>query len=665
MVFALLIPTVVFSQSDISNSDLVEKILESVADENTQNRDYTNLLDAVEFLINNPVDMNKATAEDLQRISLFNDYQIKSLLKYRKNNGVFLSIYELQLVPGFSTEFIQTIAPLICVNPNLSVVETAYRHHLMLLKTEANLQKEKAYNVDSDSSRYLGNPWKYYTRYQYTANNKIQFGFTAEKDKGEPFFASENSKGFDYYSAYLQLNKIAFFEQINVGDYQVKFGQGLSLWSGMRQGKSSFTTQNRRKRQGVAAYKSTNENLFFRGISTVVKPIKKGELTLFASSKKIDATVDTTTSFISGIVNTGLHRNLKEFDKKHQIKEQALGGCFTMNTQKIKAGLSFIYYKYSSPLQLKTQSYTHYNFTGTNNYNISFNYKTNFKNMTLFGEIARSKSGGLAFLQGVNLQLHAQIFIEGIYRNYAKNYHARYATAFGERGENRNERGFYFGTTIYPFPKWSVKAYYDLYEFPWLTYNASAPVRGHDYFAQIDFTPNNKFNIYFRYKQENKPENTGVFFTKSPVDMQKNQYRLHFDIKPAPNWKLRNRMEFSCYKKQQKKENGFLIYQDIIYQLSNLPLRIGVRYAIFDTDSYNTRIYAYENDVLYGYSIPAYYDKGSRFYVNLKYQVHRKIALYLRYAQIKYANKKSMGSGLSAIDGNTKSDIKLLLKVEL
>ncbi len=663
--FALTAPAVVFSQSNISNSDLVEKILESVAEKNTQNMDYTNLLDAVEFLSNNPLDINTATAEELQHIYLFNDYQIKSLLKYRKNNGTFFSIYELQLVPGFSTDFIQTIAPLIRIKPNIPELDRKYTRQLILLKAETNLQKEKAYNMDSDSSKYLGNPYKYYIRYQYIINSKIQFGFTAEKDKGEPFFTTPNGQGFDYYSGYFQIKKVGFFQQINVGDYQVKFGEGLNLWSGIRQGKSSFTTQNRRKLQGINAYKSTNENLFFRGISAIITPIKNSELGVFASSKKIDATIDTSENFISGIVNTGLHRNLKEFDKKHNIKEQALGAYFIINKRIIKAGISFTYYKYSSPLENKKQLYAYHNFKGTDNYNVSVNYKTNLKNITLFGEIARCKSGGLGFLQGANLQLHPQIFIEGIYRNYEKNYHTRYAAAFGERSENRNERGFYLGTTIYPLPKWSIKAYYDQYEFPWLTYRASSPISGHDYFAEIDFKPNNNLTVYFRYKQENKPENSHKLPIQSTVEVQKNHYRLHLTAEPAPNWQLRNRVEFSYYKKQQRTEHGFLAYQDIIYQFNKLPLRVGIRYAVFDTDSYNTRIYAYENDVLYGYSIPAYYDKGTRFYINVKYQILKNAVLYFRYAQTQYANKKSMGSGLSTIKGSTKSDIKILVKVNL
>lgn len=112
-----------------------------------------------------------------------------------------------------------------------------------------------------------------------------------------------------------------------------------------------------------------------------------------------------------------------------------------------------------------------------------------------------------------------------------------------------------------------------------------------------------------------------------------------------------------------EKENGYLIYQDIIFHHATLPLTSSIRYALFDTDSFDTRIYAYENDILYAFSIPAYFNKGSRFYFNLKYKLNKNASLYFRYAQTQYANTKNISSGTSKISGDTKSEIKLQLKL--
>ncbi len=58
---------------------------------------------------------------------------------------------------------------------------------------------------------------------------------------------------------------------------------------------------------------------------------------------------------------------------------------------------------------------------------------------------------------------------------------------------------------------------------------------------------------------------------------------------------------------------GYLLSQNLVFKLPIRHLSLTVLYALFDTDSYDERIYAYESDVLYGYSVPSYYGKGIRF----------------------------------------------------
>ena len=57
---------------------------------------------------------------------------------------------------------------------------------------------------------------------------------------------------------------------------------------------------------------------------------------------------------------------------------------------------------------------------------------------------------------------------------------------------------------------------------------------------------------------------------------------------------------------------GCLLSQDLSYKSPKQNITLSLLYALFDVDSYNERIYSYENDVQYSYSIPAYYGKGIR-----------------------------------------------------
>ena len=659
-----------FAQNSANRNDLIESLIESIAENSDENLDYTDLLEEISLLLNKPINVNSATNKDLKKLYLLNGNQIESLLQYRETSGQILSIYELQLIPGLSYELIRKIEPLICFDSKSKNASQIKRRaqHLLLLRSEKSLEKEEGYKTENPNTKYLGNSWKYYTRYQFKSpKDKLILGVTAEKDKGEPFFEDKNSDGFDFYSGYLQFKTNKFFQQIILGDFQVKFGQGLSLWSGLSGGKSSFTTQNAYKSQAIKGYHSTDENQFFRGASVLLKPAKNIKLALFASSKERDGNLnaDTTDSFISSIINDGYHRNRNEMDKKHQLTETSYGAYVLLMLRKLEMGISLFEYEYSPEVRNQDQLYSYYNFQGKRNYNLSFTYETHVRSMHLYGEIAKSKSGGLAILQGANIQVHPQLNFELIYRKYDEDYHAHFSNAFGEQSKTQNEEGFYMGLEFHPFPKWTLKAYYDQFEFPWLKHSVNSPSSGHEYFSQVEFTPNEKLSLYFRYKQESKPENNHSEIIKSPVDIDRNQYRLHLSAKMDENWEIRNRLEVSNYQKEETKENGFLIYQDVIYHFSKLPVTASFRYAIFDTDSYNTRIYAYENDILYAYSIPAYYSKGSRMYLNLKYKINKNCSFYAKYSQTKYSDTESFGSGTSEISGDTKSEIKLQLRFRI
>jgi len=45
----------------------------------------------------------------------------------------------------------------------------------------------------------------------------------------------------------------------------------------------------------------------------------------------------------------------------------------------------------------------------------------------------------------------------------------------------------------------------------------------------------------------------------------------------------------------------------LIFKPLSFPVSFSTRLACFDTESYNARIYANENDILYAYSFPVYY----------------------------------------------------------
>ena len=526
--------------------------------------------------------------------------------------------------------------------------------------------------LENPNARYLGSSLKLYTRHKYNLGNKIYAGFTAEKDAGEEFFGGSNKQGFDFYSAHLQINRLGKIKTLLIGDYHLRFGQGLTLWSGLSFDKSPYVLNIKKNAQGIVKYTSTDENHFFRGIATTVS-FNNLDITAFLSGKMLDAntsqsdTSGSQTVIVENLQNSGLHAIPGQVEDKDAISETIFGTHLSYNHEKFRVGGTFVQSIFGAELIKKSQPYRQFDFTGKENTNFGLDYQFGLKNVILFGESSYTLHKGLALVNGALLNLSSRVSLSAIYRTYQKNYHAFYSNAFSENTENRNERGLYLGAEVLPAKNLKVSAYVDVYSFPWLKYRVNAPSYGQGYFVQADFFPGDKMSMYLRFKHKTKQININqdTPSVDHPENTHHQIFRYHLSYRISEAVQFRNRIEITRYTREPNtKETGYLLYQDILFSPANFPLSLSFRYAIFDTDTYNTRIYAYENDVLYSFSIPAYYSKGIRTYCLVKYTCREKIDLWLRYAQTYYANKTSIGSGLNEINGQTKSEIKLQVRIK-
>lgn len=122
----------------------------------------------------------------------------------------------------------------------------------------------------------------------------------------------------------------------------------------------------------------------------------------------------------------------------------------------------------------------------------------------------------------------------------------------------------------------------------------------------------------------------------------------------------RNRVEWSNINNGES--NGFMIYQDIIWKPKIFPLVLKSRLAYYETDDNASRIYAYENDVLNSFSVPAYFGEGTRFYLYLRYNGLRNLSIEGRYANTFRNTDEGIGSGNELIEGRNRSDIRVQLK---
>src|SRR5207244_934487 len=121
---------------------------------------------------------------------------------------------------------------------------------------------------------------------------------------------------YDFYSFHLMIRDLGIVKKFVVGDYQLGYGQGLTLWSGLAYGKSADVMNIKRNAQGIRAYTSVNEFSLFRGAATSLG-YKYFSLDVFYSNRKLDANFTTIDSvndiqLISSISQAGYHRTKSE-----------------------------------------------------------------------------------------------------------------------------------------------------------------------------------------------------------------------------------------------------------------------------------------------------------------------------------------------------------------
>lgn len=657
----------------------IEHLLDMDFDE--ESAEQTALIENLEVLIAHPINLNNANARELQQLFMLSEIQIYNLLMHIETHGRLVAIFELQTIEGFDQQTITSILPFITLDETHSrryfSMENLRRDggQVFFLRYQQLLEEQLGFSgIDPEdlennpNARYLGSPYRLYTRYRFTWYRNISFGFTAEKDPGEEFFRGTQPYGFDFYSAHLHFQDFGRLKSLSLGDFQAQFGQGLCFGSGMGFGKSMEAIGVKKNALGLRPYTSVDENNFLRGLGATVL-LGSVEITGFISSKHRDANVieyDSlrNTQVISSLQQSGMHRTLRELEGRNAVKENIVGGHARLNKRRFSLGATAYHMKLDALYQRRLSIYNQFDFSNNRHHAYSVDYSFLTRNMNIFGEAAMDANGNLAFLNGLMIGLDARASLSLVHRHYDKKYQAPFATAFGESSRPGNERGLYAGMEVRPFRGLRFYAYADHFCFPWMRFRTYMPSRGSEYLIHIEYRPSRETEIYLRFRSKSKPLNTrNDVFIRYLEEVKRNQFRLNISYKISPSFSLRHRIEIVNHRHGEDLENGFLVYTDLLYRNLASPLAVTIRCALFDTDGFNARIYAYEHDVLYAFSFPFYSDKGSRMYLLLKYRLHRQVDLYARLARTLYVNRNSSGSGLDLVEGNTRTEIKAQVRI--
>ncbi|MEG1088302.1 MAG: hypothetical protein RSE02_02400 [Bacteroidales bacterium] len=641
------------------------------------------VLEYFEKLLERPLNINKAKRGDLEQLFLLSDFQILSLLTYRDEHGEILSGTELSLLHGFNQKLVDILRGFIVFEDSSgdggkkssgNFFKDCYS--TLLFKSNRTLGKEKWYMPISQeeldkkpNSRYLGTPYYMQLKYKCEYLGRIEVGFTLENDAGEKLFSPIKlpmGDFFSFHTAFKNLrigkkrgDKGLIITNLILGDFSVRFGQGLTLWN-------SFSLMSAANPQGlykrgatIAPYTSSDENNFFRGVavsfrkeiasggkwkdkieskSKNISLFKEVEVTAVFSYNSVDAGINN--NIYTSIVTGGIHNTFGTYKTRHTMYETVAGISAAVRFNKLKFGVNWTTYGYNMENGRRIQEYNKYQMYNGTWGNGSVDFYTIINRCRIFGEVAFDYGGSFAAIAGTLFNIeNCEVGI--LARTYSKSYIAPHANAYTTISSCFNQTGIAVNV-IYPFSRLlRLSSNIDFAHYPWPRFNIKEASTILKLFVKLEYT-GKKFNGYFRlsdsystYKSSNKIGIRGVFgahlFSNFDVRLR-GEFVSSSKIKTEPLGKIE-------IGEAKKNSVGYAAALDLDYRLLGTKLRIQARGAYFKSLDWDTRLYMYEADLPSSFNSQLLYGSGFRGYVLIQVKPLFWMDIFLKLDATKYIER--------------------------
>lgn len=676
VISGILFPRQLFAQEADTVRTQIERDLERALEEidpEESDLDMEELVDFLENLATNPININRASVDDLMQIPGLNFRLAQNIVQYRSNIAPFSSVDDLVDVDGLGTAALSRIRPYITVGTGLELSRDLYLNPNYWTNNgrfegysryQQTIQEQEGYLRPDSLGGFLGSPAKYYQRFRYTSNH-LSLNITQDKDPGETL---NGPADFDYTSWHIGVNDVGNLQNLVIGDYSISFGQGLLLWSGGAFGKGRDVTNGVSKNErGIRPFTSAQEAIGFRGVAATYG--ENIQVTGFYSNRNRTASV-----IEENVVNfptvTGYHRTTNEINRRNNLGQETFGGRIRAQVPIGFLGVSAFHNRFDQTIEAGTQPYQMYDFSGKELSGYSADYRFLIQSVILFGEFAYTDNGGYGLLSGADFEVGNRTNLALSYRYYDKKLQSIFGAGFGEQsGTPENEEGFYIGIEHELTNQIQLAGYFDQFRFPAPRFLQSQPTSGYDWLGMIEYTPNPDLNMYLLFRSKTREEEyttTDEFGREVRLldDDLRSTVRFQAEYKVHPKIRLRTRFDLAKAQSPNSATSwGYLVFQDIRYYAGE-KLQIDARVTMFDTDDYDSRVYQFENDLLYVLSNSMLFDQGQRMYILFNYEPTEWLELWMKLSTTIYEDRNIISSGLNEIKGNRRSDFGIQARVK-
>lgn len=650
-----------FSQTipDTLEND-IEEVVESALENGTRDVEDSQFAEKLIQLSETPIDLNVSTASDLQQVPGIDAMLASRIVSFRTEHG-FSSVDELLHVEGMDhTLFLQIRGFLVVKKQSISQDAAEGVSVRYTERTIRRLQDQRGF-LDGT---YSGNPYKIYNRIKgrYILNSEfsLEAGWLSEKDQGEKNIA-------DFSSGFLSVSNTTKSLRCIVGDYVVEAGQGLALWrsTGTTKGSEVISTITKNPR-GLQPYASSDENGFLRGAAIQAR-LGGVVVTGFMSRRAINANLNDQGS-ISSFDASGLFRTQSELQAKSSSSERVMG----VNAE------GRLFDGFRMGIRAYTTNFDHLvALSGINGFHgrnasvesIDFSYASSA--FGTFAEVAVDRAKSTAVISGIVLEPISALDVALVFHYYPQRFVSLHGFGFGESGSKlQNEKGVYTSARLPLFSWLVVSAYYDQFATVGASTLSLLPTDGNEFLSVVCLQSGENSSFEFQVKQKSQADQEILFdsFSRSTTAVGRRiqaNYRASFEWNPSTVVRWRTRMERVRveYSLAGPAATGFLFYQDMRLR-PKTRLSIDGRVVVFDTDSYDSRIYEYESELHGTFVNPALFGKGIRMYVLTRYETGI-FEISVKYSTTLKPGMKSLGSGTNEIQGDTDNQLSLQIDVTI
>lgn len=616
--------------------------------------DYEQLQTDLYALYETPIDLNNTSDEELSQLHFLSPQQIDDILMYADKHP-FESLYELRMIPSLADYEIRDLLPFVTITHNQSPItyNNTYAREVFTQAQHEIITRVDARNIEAFEGT---DPVYVQTRYRFDYRRRVTFGAQLRRPAGGK---AENLQ----YGAYLQLRDISpHLHTLVAGNYQASFGQGLVLAPIFHSGKSMYVTSVGQQTNGLRYYSSADGE----GLHGVGATLRWN----WGKSTRLDA--------------SALYSMKRANDSTwHHL----VGANLTLRHKRLEVQLTAIENIWSDSIRpYNNARYNHHYFRGYRQFVGGASFRYNHGWFDMFGEVAttqnykrfeetingradkpiNSPQWGVGVLAGSRFYPTNGVSLIALYRYYSPFFDNVLGYAFSETSRLGDENGGYLGFDITRWKNWRLSGYGDVFYFSGYKYGLGDATKtiGYDALLEARYTnhqspiTNDQYSFTARLRARKK----GATSTYSA--------RFIFDWQ-CGGWSLRTTADANYVQSY-----GISIAQDIAYDFTpytihHTPISLRLRLQGFDAREWANRIYIYEHDVLYAFSIPATYGLGGRAYFCLRWQIIPQLALYFRLSETIYARDWYVAKYPNSPITNHKSqipsktDIHLLLRAKL